>query len=81
MHIQSIEQEQFADTNDTLTRVEIHQVDSQCILARRMMDVLGRPGVDNDMEFFGSGDRWVVMWTQPQLSLTATEELLTKIMQ
>ncbi|MDX2228047.1 MAG: hypothetical protein NW220_00315 [Leptolyngbyaceae cyanobacterium bins.349] len=79
MHIQSIQQEPITDTDEILTKVIIDQVESQCILTRRMMDVFGKPGVETDMEFFGSGDRWVVMWTQPQLSLTEAQTLLAKV--
>jgi hypothetical protein len=79
MHIQSIQQEPLENTLDLLTKVVIDQVESQCILTRRIMDILGKPGVDNDMEFFGSGDRWVVMWTYPQLSLAETQSLLEQI--
>lgn len=79
MHIQSIQQEPLENTLDLLTKVVIDQVESQCILTRRIMDILGKPGVDNDMEFFGSGDRWVVMWTYPQLSLSEAQILLEQV--
>jgi len=81
MYIQSIQQEPLTNTQEILTKVVIEQVESQCILTRRMIDIFGKPGVETDMEFLGSGDRWVVMWTQPQLSLTDTQRFLAKIAQ
>lgn len=81
MQIQSIQQELISDTDEMLTKVVIDQVESPCILTRRMRDVFGKPGVENDMEFFGTGDRWVVMWTYPQLSLADAQMLLEKVAQ
>ncbi len=76
MRIESIEQESIADTDEVMTRIVLHGVDSQCTLARLMIKALGRPGVDNDMEFLGSGDRWMILWTQPQLPLEETRMLV-----
>jgi hypothetical protein len=58
--------------------VVMNNVASQCILARLMIAALGRPGVDNDMEFMGSGDRWIVVWTQPKLTIDETREVVNK---
>lgn len=77
MQIQAITQEAIADTDEILTRVVINQVASQCILVRLMMKALGRPGVDNDMEIMGAGDEWIFLWTQPQLTIEQTRELIT----
>lgn len=78
MNLDFIEQEAIADSDTILTTVVISAVTSQCVLARQMIDVLGRPGIDNDMEFMGSGDRWVITWTQPNLTLNATKALVNK---
>ncbi|MGE5655189.1 MAG: hypothetical protein ACM37W_00985 [Actinomycetota bacterium] len=78
MNIESIVQETIADTDTVMTIVVISAVTSQCVLARQMIDVLGRPGRDNDMEFVGSGERWMISWTQPNLTLKATQALVTK---
>ena len=78
MNIDFIEQEAIADTNTVITTVVISAVTSQCVLARQMIDVLGRPGIDNDMEFVGSGDRWVISWTKPNLTINATKALVNK---
>ncbi|MGA9383010.1 MAG: hypothetical protein WBV73_29970 [Phormidium sp.] len=78
MNLDLIEQEAIADSDTILTTVAISAVTSQCVLARQMIDVLGRPGIDNDMEFMGSGNRWVITWTQPNLTLNATKALVNK---
>lgn len=78
MNIESIEQEAIADTDTVMTTVAIGAVTSQCVLVRQMIDVLGRPGIDNDMEFVGAGERWVISWTQPNLTISATEALVNK---
>lgn len=80
MIIESIHQEPLENTSDLLTKVVIDQVESQCILTRVMATVFGKPGVENDMEFWGSGDRWVILWTQPQLSLADTEARLAQVL-
>ncbi|MFB2919232.1 MULTISPECIES: hypothetical protein [Aerosakkonema] len=78
MNIDSIEQEAIADTDTIMTTVVISAVASQCVLARQMIDILGRPGIDNDMEFIGSGERWAISWTQPKLTLNETKTLVNK---
>ena len=78
MNLDFIEQEAIADSDTILTTVVISAVTSQCVLARQMIDILGRPGVDNDMEFMGCGDQWVITWTQPNLTLNATKALVNK---
>jgi hypothetical protein len=84
MKIESIEQECLtppandeANSNAIVaTRVIIGEVSSPCILSRLMIDRLGRPGIDNDMELFHSGDRCIIVWTQPQLTLEATQAFI-----
>lgn len=78
MNLDFIEQEAIADSDTILTTVVISAVTSQCVLARQMIDVFGRPGIDNDIEFMGSGDRWAITWTQPNLTLNATKALVNK---
>lgn len=77
MNVESVEQEVIADTNEIMTIVAIGSVSSQCVLARSLIDILGRPGIDNDMQFIGSGDRWIVTWTKPSLALDVTKTLVT----
>jgi hypothetical protein len=78
MKIESIKRETIPETDEIITTVTIEGVTSQCILARLIIKAMGRPGIDNDLEFIGSGDRWLVSWTQPQLTLEETRELITK---
>jgi hypothetical protein len=78
MNIESIERDIIPETDEVITTVTIRGVTSQCILARLVINALGRPGVDNDLEFIGSGDRWLISWTQPQLTLEETREVITK---
>jgi hypothetical protein len=78
VNIKSIEREAIADTDLLITTVVVSEVTSPCILARVMIDAFGRPGVDNDMELVGSGNQWVISWTQPNLTLDETTELVTK---
>jgi hypothetical protein len=78
MNIESIDHEPIDGTDTVMTTVVINNVASQCILARLMIAALGRPGVDNDMEFMGSGDRWIVVWTQPKLTIDETREVVNK---
>lgn len=78
MKINSINHEPIEGTNTVLTTVVINQVSSQCILARLMIDALGRPGIDNDMQMLGSGETWTIIWTQPKLDIEKTQELVTK---
>ncbi len=78
MNIQSISHEPIEGTDNVLTTVIINQVSSQCILARVMIDLLGKPGIDNDMEMMGTGDTWTIIWTQPLAIIEKTQSLLTK---
>jgi hypothetical protein len=78
MKIESIKRETIPETDEIITTVTIEGVTSQCILARLIIKAMGRPGIDNDLEFIGSGDRWLISWTQPQLTLEETRELITK---
>ncbi len=70
MQIKTIFQEAIADSNDVLTIAVITNVTSHCILARQLMDVLGKPP-HSDLEILGSNDTWTVAWSQPQLTLDA----------
>ncbi|MEM8602801.1 MAG: hypothetical protein AAGF24_03055 [Cyanobacteria bacterium P01_H01_bin.121] len=76
MQIESVYQEDLTEFDATMTTVVLNQVDSQCILARLFIKAMGRPGIDNDLEFIGSGDRWTVMWTQPVLSIAETTAIV-----
>ncbi|EAW38607.1 hypothetical protein [Lyngbya sp. PCC 8106] len=84
MRVESIEQEYMTNSDENLTNSEavlvtkviFEGVDSPCILSRLMIEALGRPGKDNDMEFLNSGERCIVVWTHPQLSLEATQNLV-----
>lgn len=78
MNIKSISHEPIQGTDNVLTTVIINQVSSQCILARVMIDLLGKPGIDNDMEMMGTGDTWTIIWTQPIAIIEKTQSLLTK---
>ena len=79
MKIESIERESFSDnSDDQITTVVINEVPSPCILTRLLIEALGKPGIDNDMEFMGTGDRWLISWTKPQLTREQTRELITK---
>jgi hypothetical protein len=87
MKIEAIDQERITSPdqqetdNEAIveTRVIIREVSSPCILSRLMIDTLGRPGIDNDMEFFHSGDRCIIVWTRPQLSLEETRALISQV--
>ena len=78
MNIQSITHETIDGTDDVLTTVIINQVPSQCILVRLLIDVLGKPGIDNDMEMLGSGDTWTIIWSQPLAMIDNTRDLMSK---
>lgn len=86
MKIEAIEQDCVADQDNSgfggetivVTRVIVGEVSSPCILSRLMIAALGRPGTDNDMELFHSGDRCIVIWTRPQLSLETTQALINQ---
>lgn len=79
MKIESIDRESFADNSDSLiTTVVINEVTSPCILTRLLIEALGKPGRDNDMEFMGTGDQWIISWTKPELTKEETRKLITK---
>jgi hypothetical protein len=81
MRIASIIQEPWDSPEETITKVVFSQVESQCILTRLLLKHLGRPGVDTDLEILGSGEEWLIAWTEPQLSLEETEALMLQIVQ
>ena len=80
MKIESIEQDYIETEGNAIlaTQVVIAEVSSPCILSRLMIEIFGRPGKENDMELLNSGDRCIVMWTQPQLSLETAQDLIHK---
>ena len=78
MKIESIEQELIEGTKIILTRVILNQVNSPCVLSRLMIDSLGKPGIDNDLELLGSGSQWEVVWTQPSLTIEQTRKLISQ---
>lgn len=71
MQIKTIFQEAIADSDEVVTIAVITNVTSHCILARQLMDVLGKPPVHSDLEILGSDDTWTIAWSQPQLTLDA----------
>ncbi|MEM6437867.1 MAG: hypothetical protein AAF773_29030, partial [Cyanobacteria bacterium P01_D01_bin.115] len=71
MQIKTVFQEAIADSEDLLTIAIITNVTSHCILARQLMDVLGKPPIHSDLEILGSDGTWTVAWSQPQLTLEA----------
>ena len=78
MKIESIAQESIDGTEIVLTRVILDRVTSSCILSRLMIDTLGKPGIDSDLEFLGSGNRWEVVWSRPKLTIEQTRELIER---
>jgi hypothetical protein len=81
MKVESIYQEKLDDSDEILTEVVLSGVESLCILSRVMIKAIGRPGIDSDLEFLGSGDRWVIAWTYPFLSLENVQDLLDRTLQ
>jgi len=71
MQIKTIFQEAIANSDEIVTIAVITNVTSHCILARQLMDVLGKPPVHSDLEILGSDDTWTITWSQPQLTLDA----------
>ena len=71
MQIKTIFQEAIANSDEVVTIAVITNVTSHCILARQLMDVLGKPPVHSDLEILGSDDTWTIAWSQPQLTLDA----------
>ena len=78
MKIESIEQELIEGTKTILTRVTLNQVNSPCVLSRLMIDSLGKPGIDNDLELLGSGSQWEIVGTQPRLTIEQTRKLISQ---
>ena len=78
MKIESIEQELIEETKTIVTRVVFNRVNSPCVLSRLVIDLLGKPGIDSDLEFLGSGSQWEVVWTQPMLTIEQTKELISQ---
>lgn len=78
MQIQTIFQEVIADSDDLLTIAIVTNVTSHCILARQLMDVLGKPPTHSDLEILGSDDTWTICWSQPQLTLDAATAALNR---
>ncbi len=81
MNIESIEQKPLNEHNTVMTRVVLRDVESQCILTRVAIRALGRPGVDTDLTFVGSGEQWTLIWTYPAMPLEATNALITEMIQ
>ena len=71
MQIKTVFQEAIADSEDLLTIAVITNVTSHCILARQLMDVLGKPPIHSDLEILGSDGTWTIAWSLPQLTLEA----------
>ncbi|MDJ0741787.1 MAG: hypothetical protein QNJ32_00335 [Xenococcaceae cyanobacterium MO_167.B27] len=78
MKIESIKQELIEGTEIILTRVTLNQVNNSCILSRLMIDTLGKPGIDNDLQLLGSGSQWEVVWTEPKLTIEQTREIISQ---
>ena len=78
MKIESIEQELIEGTETILTRVTINQVNSSCILSRIIINTLGKPGIDNDLNLLGSGSEWELVWTEPRLTIEQTREIISQ---
>ena len=70
MQLKTIFQEPIIDSHQVVTTAVITNVTSHCILARQLMDVLGKPPTHSDLEILGSDDTWTVVWSHPQLTLT-----------
>lgn len=71
MQIETISQAAIAGSDDVVTTAVITNVSSHCILARQLMDVLGKPPTHSDLEILGSDDTWTIAWSRPQLTLSA----------
>lgn len=78
MKLESIRQEFISDTNTVITSAVINNVDSHCILARKIITVLGRPGVDNDLDMIGTNDTWTIVWTEPHHTLEEVTYLVNQ---
>lgn len=78
MKLESIHQEVVSDTDRVITSAVIDGVHSHCILARQMITLLGRPGVDNDMEMLGTNDTWTIIWSKPHHTLQEAINLVSQ---
>ena len=78
MQIKTVFQEAIAESEDLLTIAVITNVTSHCILARQLMDVLGKPPLHSDLEILGSDGTWTIAWSQPQLTLDAAIAVLNQ---
>ena len=78
MKIESIEQESIEGTEIIVTKVNLNQVKSSCLLSRLIIDTLGKPGIDNDLQLLGSGSQWEAVWTKPKLTIEQTREIISK---
>ncbi|MEM1291634.1 MAG: hypothetical protein AAGH67_09185 [Cyanobacteria bacterium P01_H01_bin.162] len=78
MQIKTVFQEAIADSEDLLTIAVITNVTSHCILARQLMDVLGKPPIHSDLEILGSDGTWTIAWSLPQLTLEAATAALNQ---
>jgi len=76
MKLKSVSQVPLDGSDRVLTTAIVEEVQSSCILARQTLDVLGRPGADNDLEMLGSGRTWMLAWTEPQLTLARATRLM-----
>ncbi|MGK7932513.1 MAG: hypothetical protein AB4041_13920 [Microcystaceae cyanobacterium] len=77
MQIESIEQAPLDQTETIVTTVVFNHVESSCILARLMIDWLGKPGKDTDLELMGGNHQWVASWTYPYFSVEEMKEKLS----
>ncbi|MEO1403695.1 MAG: hypothetical protein AAFV72_20955 [Cyanobacteria bacterium J06635_1] len=78
MKLESIDQDLMTDTNQVITRVVLNGVASHCSLARQLIDVLGRPGIDNDMEMLGTNSTWTIVWSEPSHTLEEATHLINQ---
>lgn len=78
MKLESVSQMPIDDSDFLLTTAIIGEVSSSCILARQMIDALGRPGIDSDMEMLGTNPTWTITWTQPSLTLEQATNLMSQ---
>lgn len=78
MKLDAIHQEPLIGTDRVITRVVLTGVVSNCILARRMIQILGRPGTDSDMEMIGTNDTWTIVWSQPHYTLEEATDLVNQ---
>jgi hypothetical protein len=80
MQLSSIFQDPIAGSDEFVTTAVITEVASHCILARQLIDGLGKPPIHSDMEMLGSDGTWTIVWTRPQLTLAAATALLHQVL-